>query len=1623
MRKRPGEIAEHIFALFMEAAAVCSLPCSLLEGMLIARDKNLALRALELTVSLAESGSLIVDRRLVRFIAERVETKDCPLAGADALGKIARIVNRLPVDNPDLQQKSVTSLYLEDKDLKLRFLAARLLDIDGQPASAKLAGKLLGQNAYGFLASYLAYTRASHTDLLAILPLLSSASPALASLREAEKICGKKLFRDVVAELGWQRVNFGIQAQRCIGVSINGSLPLIFSNDIEAALFEKFKGARRVSDSYLLICHGGSPAEERAEDDNIDPVARFREYNLTHAELLTVILDVAPLTPEKVHNILSGMDKIVNTFTALFSSYSEECMILPGLYQELKGKILTELDKDGDQPQLSAELTRLMQTFEDPGSLGEVQTLHGLKRYLHQQGLRLGFHLVEAGRSPNSTVDLVLASQGRILFKVMKIRYADFEPEIESNKQVNQIPYPVSVVIDGFSRQILHGLDKFPNVDIFCYGNEVHYYLAFRNHPVFLRVDYAPPLRGGMIDLEYFGVSNYEISVHPDISLNAIRLFFQRLEFDVQIDGTHIHARYDKERTLNLGELCDKARVIFRLVPYFMDIDWTIGSLKLDKEARLKAAEAWAELFVIWGVLPINQILTKNRRGILQALNTGPTGEQEVSWSGKGSYKDILSAPPPADFYDKLNDIIEKLKLKTHLIFDEDCRLSLGQICIERILLTPLRKALSRGEIIQTSDGFRSASSKFFQREHEAECFAEILASGEDTVASSIALSKLIAPLERILTFTTSGNLNGYEVQSAYLPLRGENLSLYVLRGEKGIIRLSLFARDEILYKRRTKSSAPWESNVNCNVPEMAFLLRSNNYLDIGPEPSIVDAKKEAGKIIKNLRGIFPPQKPVPLPGERIITGLRASPGRTIGKAVFGTAGHNPEDLDGAVLISASVRPEDTTFLYHAAGVVSTGGGILSHAGLIAAQFHKPALIISGRWQREHDESLTLFYTTLEYSVQKKEIEGCTVCIRRDLQVREYCLREGDLIILDAGEGRLRALGQERDALALYEGFRLYGKTNQLLTGVSDQRKILSLRGRKLLARHQIEKTLGRLTDPILARFAVYELLLGKILSDHGTISSERAYLLKIILNNPSLEVDARNYLLQITRELDKRCTDLFKKAIKYIPASLYLHEILSLRLDVLNLQNNRKSTAVSLQECGIEIPLLDILSITEVDLLVRNRLGKLSSELTHKVQKLADAIYDARLRHLLRQLDRVDQILGTGEIDRKPFDNIRVNLAKKDEADRHKFESRYVISHEEGGFEQFPVIGGKAANLAEIERLTDTGLVPPWFVVTDRAFRDVLERPLDSSVKGSSKAFQKASTLRQAINTILERKDLTNDQKSIHILSMWDAVTLPEKLSKEVIKAYHRIGKEVISDNHSKDNASEPFVAIRSSSREEDSEAAARAGEFETYLFIHGEKSLLDYLKRTWSGLWTERAIHNRALLGGNLEQTGGGVIIQRIVSSRVSGVLQTINVAKGELNEIIINAGLGLGEGVVSGTVAADQITVIKEGDLSKGPLRFNYITSDKKEQVVFNSRTGLGIIRTETLYHQRLRPALEYSELFKLVGVAAHLESIYGYPLDIEFGIEGGRLWILQVRPVPTFLSAMRETLERYPLNGKR
>ncbi len=872
--------------------------------------------------------------------------------------------------------------------------------------------------------------------------------------------------------------------------------------------------------------------------------------------------------------------------------------------------------------------------------------------------------------------------------------------------------------------------------------------------------------------------------------------------------------------------------------------------------------------------------------------------------------------------------------------------------------------------------------------------FAELLQAEPSRLMAAERVAELVGPLERTLQFEPTATLQGREVQQARLALPGHVLGLHVLRDSPGIVRLALFSEGGPLHRRRASPAQAWSESWSCEAARLATVLRRANYLsgaDTSRAPSL-DEIEELRRLLR--RPSRAPRRP-PLPGERLVRGTGASPGRAVGRAVFGGTPRRPEELDGAVLVAAAVRPEDNTAIFRSAGVVATGGGILSHAGLIALQFRKPALVIAGEWRSERDGSRALACRTLEYREEAALVHGLELRLFRETREREHLLREGDLVALEAGQGLLRSFGQEREALALHEGLRLLAESGRGLQGAGEARQVLALRGHRLRARHQVERLLARLADAALAHHAVHELLLGEPLAAAVPVA-ERAGLLGLLLDNPQVGAAARECLLETLSALEERQRDGARRSLEALGSATSLFEVLAERLEFRHRQALLDGVGALAAACGLAPPEPTSVGSTEIDAAAEARLVALRAGAVRELEQAEPAV----LRHRLRSLARLDLALGRG-----PADAVALRLAGElAVADAAALQARgpsRVLRPGEGGFELHSLIGWKAANLAELERLGFGALVPGWFVVSQAAFEQALETPASPA----------GEPLREAIQAVLARPGLGHARQSALVRDLWEGLVLPGALAAEVLAAYAGLAA----------GQDEPFVAVRSSAREEDTEGAARAGEFDTFLFVRGPAGLLQALKRAWSGLWTERALHNRAVLGAGAGTVGGGVLVQRMLRSRASGVLQTVDVVAGNPLQMLVNAGLGLGEGIVSGLVAPDQVRVSKQGDLERGPLRFQYVTSEKREQVVFDERAGFGTRRVPTLYHQRLRAALEYAELCELVAVAARLEARYGYPLDIEFALEGERLYVLQVRPVPAFQAALRETVEQQPLGS--
>lgn len=126
-------------------------------------------------------------------------------------------------------------------------------------------------------------------------------------------------------------------------------------------------------------------------------------------------------------------------------------------------------------------------------------------------------------------------------------------------------------------------------------------------------------------------------------------------------------------------------------------------------------------------------------------------------------------------------------------------------------------------------------------------------------------------------------------------------------------------------------------------------------------------------------------------------------------------------------------------------------------------------------------------------------------------------------------------------------------------------------------------------------------------------------------------------------------------------------------------------------------------------------------------------------------------------------------------------------------------------------------------------------------------------------------------------------------------------------------DNLNSEFVAVRSSATAEDSSVASWAGELESYLDTTRE-TFFDAVKKCWASLFTSRAIFYRYEKEMHKDYVAVAVVVQKMVQSEVSGITFTVHPVTEDYNQMVIEAGYGLGEAIVGGMITPDTYVVDK-------------------------------------------------------------------------------------------------------------
>jgi pyruvate,water dikinase len=295
-------------------------------------------------------------------------------------------------------------------------------------------------------------------------------------------------------------------------------------------------------------------------------------------------------------------------------------------------------------------------------------------------------------------------------------------------------------------------------------------------------------------------------------------------------------------------------------------------------------------------------------------------------------------------------------------------------------------------------------------------------------------------------------------------------------------------------------------------------------------------------------------------------------------------------------------------------------------------------------------------------------------------------------------------------------------------------------------------------------------------------------------------------------------------------------------------------------------------------------------------------------------------------------------------------------------------IAGGKGASLGE---MTQAGIpVPPGFVVLAGAFDQFCqETDLDVEIEAELDK--------------VNHKDINSvDRASNEIRTMIAKAKMPKDIAQAILEHHKKLKTKL--------------VAVRSSATAEDSSSAAWAGQLETYLNT-SKKDILKNVQKCWSSLFTPRAIFYRFEKKMRKDKVSVAVVVQAMVQSEISGIAFTVHPVTKDRNQMVIEAGLGLGEAIVSGQVTPDTYVVHKND--------FSILDINVSEQSMMIVKGGKDNIQKKLSPKVGGKQKLTGKQIVELAKICKNIELHYKKPMDIEWAYVKGKFYLTQARPITT------------------
>ncbi|MFJ7586796.1 rifamycin-inactivating phosphotransferase [Streptomyces sp. NPDC097617] len=318
----------------------------------------------------------------------------------------------------------------------------------------------------------------------------------------------------------------------------------------------------------------------------------------------------------------------------------------------------------------------------------------------------------------------------------------------------------------------------------------------------------------------------------------------------------------------------------------------------------------------------------------------------------------------------------------------------------------------------------------------------------------------------------------------------------------------------------------------------------------------------------------------------------------------------------------------------------------------------------------------------------------------------------------------------------------------------------------------------------------------------------------------------------------------------------------------------------------------------------------------------------------------------------------------------------QYVRDLREVDETQVAVVGGKGAQLGGLSRIEGVR-VPDGFCVTTDAFRRIM-----AGAPSIDERLDRLSRVdpddREAIRTL-----------SARIRRTVEGIAVPDDLAAAITGGLTRFGEQ-------------DAYAVRSSATAEDLPTASFAGQQDTYLNVVGPAAILRHISQCWASLFTERAVVYRRRAGIDHRAVHMAVVVQRMAFPHASGILFTADPVSGDRKVSTVDAGLGLGEALVSGLVNPDVFRVRDDEVVARA-------IAAKQRAVTALPAGGTREVAIDA--QRQEQPSLTDAQVVRLARLGRRIEAHFGRPQDIEWCLVEDDFRIVQSRPITTLFPVPR------------